>query len=307
MSNNLPQISIIVPSYNQSAYLGETLQALIQQSYPNLQIIVIDGGSHDESVAVIQQYDPFIHYWVSEQDAGQSDAICKGFARATGEIITFCNSDDYYLPDTLVDVAKAYQANPNCGVIVGGFQYVDAKSDPLGGTHWPQLTVETPYDLSLGPPGIYRLHQAAAFFTRHALDNVGRYVRQDLTYTMDRELLYRVCRRYPIVTRQKLYAAFRLHEASKSVADQSPFADEFAHLYRSLKTGNQEEDRRREQMARYHLAKGHIKVAKTSSDWKTRTSQMIQAGRIYPHYLVSKQYYYAWYLLLRKHLAIRLI
>ena len=296
--STLPRISIVTPSYNQARYLEETINSILGQGYPNLEYIVIDGGSEDESADTINRYAEKIAYWVSEADKGQSDAICKGFEKCTGDIITFCNSDDIYLPNTLFDVARAYQENHDCGAIVGAFYFIDAHSQTLSEPHPPQLSVKTPYDFSLGPPGIYRLHQASAFFTRHALDTVGRFVRHDLHYTMDRELLYRVARQYPIVTRPMTYAGFRLHDQSKSVADHKPFAEEFALLYRSLKNGVPIEDRQREQMARYHLGKGYIKIAKSTPKWGQRIKAMGLAACYYPKYLSQKSYYYVWYQLL---------
>lgn len=94
-----PKLSIIVPSYNQGAYIEETLLSIINQDYPNKELIIIDGGSTDNSVSIIKKYEQHIVYWVSEKDNGQSHAINKGFARATGDYIAWMNSDDLYYKD----------------------------------------------------------------------------------------------------------------------------------------------------------------------------------------------------------------
>lgn len=289
-----PRISIVTPSFNQAAYLEKTLGAIIEQNYASVEHIVIDGGSVDGSVEILHRYDDALAYWVSEPDGGQSDAINKGFAVCTGDIITFCNSDDFYLPGTFEDVAAAYCDHPDAGAIVGGFVYVDKKEQRTSTVRWPRLDVETPYDLTLGPPGVYRLHQAACFFTRKALDEVGRYVRTDLNYVMDRELLYRVARQFPIVLRHKPYAAFRLHDDSKSVSQIYPFYQEFARLYLEGMTGNATDDRLRRSMARRFLAKGCLKMGGALESRSERAKMLLQALRHDPRLVTQRGYYARW-------------
>ena len=103
-----PRISIVTPSYNQGHYLEETIRSVLLQGYPNLEYIVIDGGSQDNSLEIIQKYQPWIAYWHSQPDRGQADALNQGFARATGEICAYLNSDDLFLPNTLFSVAIAF-------------------------------------------------------------------------------------------------------------------------------------------------------------------------------------------------------
>jgi glycosyltransferase involved in cell wall biosynthesis len=270
------------------------MDSILEQDYPNLEYIVIDGGSVDGSIEIIQSYEDQLTYWISEADKGQSDAINKGFARATGDIITFCNSDDLYLPGTLGDVAETFQKNLDCGAIVGGFRYIDEKGQFTSGTRMPVLRVETPYDLTLGPPGVYRLHQVATFFTAHALDAAGRFVRTDMKYVLDRELLYRVARRFQIVTREKAYAAFRLHKHSKSVSQILSFAEEFGLLYEQNLSGQQNEDRQRQRLADHHRAKGYLKFAMEASTRKQAALALGRALLYRPGYLAQKGYYARW-------------
>jgi len=106
--NNYPKISIVTPSYNQGKYIEETILSVLNQDYPNLEYIIIDGGSNDNSVEIIKKYENKLKYWISEKDSGQTNAINKGFEHATGEIFAYLNSDDVYLPNTLHLVAKLF-------------------------------------------------------------------------------------------------------------------------------------------------------------------------------------------------------
>ncbi|MBE9100650.1 glycosyltransferase family 2 protein [Vacuolonema iberomarrocanum] len=116
---NLPRISIITPSFNQGMFIADTIQSVLQQDYPNLEYIVIDGGSTDGSVEIIRKYELQIDYWVSEPDRGQSDAIRKGFARCTGNLWNWLNSDDVLEPEALWKLAIAYQTNPHATIYAG--------------------------------------------------------------------------------------------------------------------------------------------------------------------------------------------
>lgn len=106
--NNYPKISIVTPSYNQGKYIEETILSVLNQSYPNLEYIIIDGGSTDNSVEIIKKYENKLKFWISEKDSGQTNAINKGFEHATGDIFAYLNSDDVYLPNTLHLIAKLF-------------------------------------------------------------------------------------------------------------------------------------------------------------------------------------------------------
>jgi glycosyltransferase involved in cell wall biosynthesis len=113
-----PMISIVTPNYNYGQFIEETIRSVLLQGYPNLEYIVIDGGSTDDSVEIIKKYEPWLTYWVSEKDKGQANAINKGFQRASGEILAYINSDDYYLPNAFTRVARAFSETQN-DLIVG--------------------------------------------------------------------------------------------------------------------------------------------------------------------------------------------
>ncbi len=128
----MPRISVIMPSYNQAAFLADALESALSQQHPNFECIVIDGGSTDGSVDIIRSYEDRLSYWVSEPDDGQSHAMNKGFARARGSILTWLNSDDILLPGALQRVAEAAWRFPRCQWFAGNTVLIDAALIILG-------------------------------------------------------------------------------------------------------------------------------------------------------------------------------
>jgi glycosyltransferase involved in cell wall biosynthesis len=128
---NLPSISIVTCSYQQGRFLDATIRSVLNQQYSSLEYIVIDGGSKDESPAIIASNAPSLSYWVSEKDNGQTDALKKGFARATGEIQGWLCSDDILLPGALQVVGEFFRDNPNVGAVYGDALWIDADGKPL--------------------------------------------------------------------------------------------------------------------------------------------------------------------------------
>lgn len=120
-----PKLSIITPSFNQGAFIERTIDSVLTQGYQNLEFIIIDGGSTDQSVDVIKKYERHLTYWVSERDRGQSHAINKGFSRSSGDCLTWLNSDDWYPPDTLSIVAETFISKPAADIVVGSGEMID--------------------------------------------------------------------------------------------------------------------------------------------------------------------------------------
>lgn len=289
----LPCISIVTPSYNQAQFLEETVRSVLDQKYPNLEYIVIDGGSTDGSVEIIRKYEKHLAYWISEADRGQSHAINKGFKKATGDLITFQNSDDIYLPGTFWDIAGRWCHMQEYGAIVGAFYYIDThqiRETPV----MPKLPNDGPVDLVLADPAIWRLHQVSTFYTREALDAVGRYVREDLNYTMDRELLYRVSKNYKILLADKPYGAFRWHGAGKSLSNYLAADLEYADLHNSYVYSDAKSTRRKRKVADYRRAKGYVRYAKSSSNRWISIKYLLSAVYCRPHLLFDGGFYLTW-------------
>jgi len=290
-----PKISMMVPSYLRGEYIEETLRSIILQGYPNLELIVMDGGSNDGTVDILQYYDSYITYWESKKDKGQSNGINKALEHCTGDIITFQNSDALYLPGTFFRIAAMYNKQPDAGVFAGGFYNMNPDSERISEDIPAFLTTGSPVDLTLGPPNAYRIHQNAVFFSRHAVDAVGRYVREDLDFTMDREWLYRIVKRYSVVLSPETFGAFRKHPESKSTHSIRPFAAEWAALHREFKNGNRQEDIRREAMARFRLYRGEIQYAKLTESRREQRGALLQALRYKPSALFDRAYLSLWY------------
>jgi glycosyltransferase involved in cell wall biosynthesis len=142
----LPRISVVTPSFNQGPFLERTIHSVLDENYPNLEYIIIDGGSTDGSVEIIKRYERHLAYWVSEPDGGQSNAINKGLNRATGTILTWLNSDDYYMPGALEIIGAAAEAHPEGGVYVGAGDIVNATGTVLDHRDPPSvISLETMY------------------------------------------------------------------------------------------------------------------------------------------------------------------
>lgn len=217
---NLPKISIVIPSYNQGQYLEETLLSVIDQQYPNLELFVVDGGSNDNSVEIIKRYEQYLTWWVSEKDSGQSEAINKGFQKATGEIISWLCSDDLLTSDSLNTVAAHFsKVSGSIGLIHGGaIVFEQDKKETIIFNY--QTPCKEAYLAGMVFP------QPAAFFRKSCLDQVG-LLNETLHYGMDHELFQRlslVCEFLPI---NGVLAKYRLHGQSKSVAENTGFIDDW--------------------------------------------------------------------------------
>lgn len=208
---NYPLVSIITPSFNQARFLEETIQSVLKQNYPKLEYIIIDGGSTDGSVDIIRKYSRHLAYWESAPDKGQTDAINKGFARATGEIIAWLNSDDIYLPHAIHDAVAFLQANPETGLVYGDCNFIDAQNRVIG--RFP--AAQTNYKKLRR--GYVHIPQQAAFF-RASLWRQVAPLDDSFYFAMDYDLWVRLAKLAPLAYTRRLWAAFRLHGDAKTVA-----------------------------------------------------------------------------------------
>ncbi len=188
MSDYTPKVSIVTPSYNQAEFLEETILSVRAQDYPNIEHIIIDGGSDDGSVEIIKKYEDSLAFWVSEADNGQSDAINKGFRKATGDIVAWLNSDDLYFPHAVSTAVRHFQANRNLGLFYADCVFIDEHSDFIR-----YFTEREEFDLDRLLSFSDFIMQPTTFFSREKLFEVG-LLDEDRHFTMDWDLWCRLAK-----------------------------------------------------------------------------------------------------------------
>jgi glycosyltransferase involved in cell wall biosynthesis len=180
-TEQLPKMSIVTPSFNQGSFLEKTIVSVLNQNYPNLEYIIYDGGSTDNSVEIIRKYQKYLKFWKSEPDKGQSDAIAKGFAMATGDILAWLNSDDVYWPGALHVAGRFFAQHPTIDVIYGNSYTIDDQDRILRETRSVKFSKYGFLTRS------FSLHQASMFWRRQLYQKVEG-VDLDLSLIMDIDL-----------------------------------------------------------------------------------------------------------------------
>ena len=213
-----PVISVIVPSYNQAPYLEATLESILHQVGVETEVIVVDGGSTDGSVEIIRRYADKLAWWVSEKDRGQAHAIMKGARRATGEIITWLNSDDLYEPGALRKVIQAFERSPDAAAVYGDYYILRPDGRKV-------LKEKIDFDWNICVHAYMMTPQPATFFARWAWDRVGG-VDESLTHCMDYDLVLKVGKIGRILHIREPLACFRLHPESKTSKARGHFRRE---------------------------------------------------------------------------------
>ena len=215
---SLPLITLVTPSYNQASYLERTIRSVLDQGYPNLEYIIMDGGSQDGSVEIIERYADRLHYWQSAPDGGQTAAINAGWRKGDGEVLAWLNSDDYYLPRALWLAGEYFRDHPETWVMYGSMQLVDSAGLPIGYTGEPfrRRTMITSRDV---------IPQPSSFIRRTAIEQVGE-MNESLRYVMDLEIFLRIAERSEPVYVPQVLSAQTVHAEAKTVKDRWPMGDE---------------------------------------------------------------------------------
>lgn len=210
--------SIVTPSFNQMQYLEQTLRSVLDQDYTRIEYIVIDGASTDGSVELIRKYGDRLAYWVSEKDSGQAEAINKGLARATGEIVAWINSDDFYFPGAIASAVKAFEAHPEVGLVYGDTAAVDEKGEFIHFPKYAQWVLEDLLTFNI-------IGQPAVFMRRDVLLQAG-FLDPTYHFLLDHQLWIRMAAHAPMIYVPERWAAGRFHEAAKNVAQAAKFGEE---------------------------------------------------------------------------------
>jgi glycosyltransferase involved in cell wall biosynthesis len=208
-----PSISIVTPSYNQGQFIEETIRSVLLQGYPNLEYIVIDGNSSDESIQIIKKYASWLKYWTSEPDRGQSSAINKGLKHCSGDIFNWINSDDLLTPGALHTVAIAWHNTPH--VIIAGcvINFHEEGSENLISPN--ALSLENFVNIRKARKCIMRWHQPGTFLPGTEVRRIGG-LQENLRFGMDHFLMIGLFQRCNVVYVPDILARFRLHNSSKT-------------------------------------------------------------------------------------------
>ena len=208
----------MTPSYNQAKYIEQTLRSVLEQDYPRVEYLVVDGQSTDSSVELIKKYADTLAWWVSEKDSGQSEAINKGLARTKGEIIAWLNSDDYYLPGTLSSVVKVFEDNPDVLMVYGDMRAVDEHGRTLNTLKYKQLSLQDLLCFQI-------IGQPSVFFRREAYEKAGGL---DTTFhfLLDHHLWIRIAQAGKILHVPQIWSVARYHAAAKNRAKAAEFGQE---------------------------------------------------------------------------------
>jgi glycosyltransferase involved in cell wall biosynthesis len=207
---DLPLVSIITPSFNQAPYIEETIKSVLTQDYPRVEYIIVDGGSTDGTVDIIKKHENKIAWWVSEKDKGQTDAINKGFARATGDILAWINSDDTYEPGAISAAIKYLQEHPDVGMIYGDCNFINETGKVIGRFN----SVQTSHRLIR--QGYVHIPQQTMFFRADLWKQVGP-LDPSFYFAMDYDLWTRISARSEIKYVPQTWANFRLHTSGKTI------------------------------------------------------------------------------------------
>lgn len=204
-----PLVSIVTPAYNHAPYIEATIRSVLDQDYPNLEYIIVDGGSTDGSVEIIRRFSDRLAWWVSEPDKGQTDAINKGFARARGSILAWLNSDDTYEPGAIADAVQSLLEHPAAAMVYGDTNFINENGQITG--HFPAAQT----DYARLRQGYVHIPQPASFFRGDLWRKVGP-LDPSFYFAMDYDLWVRLARLAPLLYIPHTWANFRVHLSGKT-------------------------------------------------------------------------------------------
>lgn len=218
---SLPKISIVTPSYDQAEFLERTILSVLNQNYPNLEYIIIDGGSTDGSVEIIRKYERYLAYWVSEKDNGPAAAINKGFKMTTGDIFAYLNSDDVYLPETLFSMINIFKSNTEHALVYGHVYMIDEDEHMLN----PNVAVALPFNVDEYLYGIFSIPQQGSFWKRDLYEKLNGFNEKNRTCWDGEFFVKASINGFKFYRINDILACFRIHP--KSISGSGRLASEY--------------------------------------------------------------------------------
>jgi glycosyltransferase involved in cell wall biosynthesis len=276
---NSPRITIVTPSYQQAEFLEQTIQSVLSQNIDGLEYLIADGGSKDGSVDIIRKYESHLAWWVSEKDNGQSDAVNKGLQHASGEIIGWINSDDYFLPGTLEYVLGYFESHPEIGMIYGDLLAVDEHGNSINLIRYDDWGLLDLMRFEI-------IGQPSVFFRRHVLEQSGLLdVSFDLL--MDHHFWLKMASVTQIKYVPKTLAAARYHSKAKNMSKGALYAEDTFRIVDWMKTEPKlkdlwEKNQRQILAGAYHLSAFYITEGK---QWKQAVVSYLNCFSRSPGYI----------------------
>jgi glycosyltransferase involved in cell wall biosynthesis len=276
-----PLVSVIVPSFNQGRFIRETIDSILSQDYRPLEILVIDGGSTDNTVEVLQSYGdrPQLKWW-SERDDGVTDAVNKGLSRAAGEIFAIQSSDDVYLPGAIRAAVEAMDAHDDVALVYGDVEYIDENSRVLG-----QDTLE-PFDLKRYLGRFSYIPQPSTFFRASVAKEIGSW-RKEVSYAADADYWLRIATRHKVKRLDRVLASYRYHSEQRDT-QRAKIARDWEQAVRDLLASTQlDQQTRRFALMGIHLARYHYTP---ESEWVRRSHHVYSAAAANPFAVIDRDF-----------------
>ena len=262
-----PLVSIIIPSYNQGRYIRETIQSCLDQNYRPIEILILDGGSKDDTVPVLNSFDaPELHWW-SESDGGVVDAVNKGLQRASGDILTIQSSDDVFLPGAITAAVSTLLQNPVAGLVYGDVEYIDADSRVTG------ADVQGMFDLAEYLGRFMYIPQPGTCFTRAVLHAAGGW-RENYSYAADADFWIRIAQQFPVCKIDRFVGRYRYHPEQRDLKRDSIARDWEGAINTLLSSGKLNSRQHRYARMGIHLA--YYRYAPEMA-WIYRTQELYAA------------------------------
>lgn len=279
MTGGTPRVSVVVPSYNQGRYLKEALDSILTQDYRPLEVMVVDGGSRDETLSVLRSYGSIPELkWSSAPDDGVCDAVNKGLAGTTGEIVAIQSSDDAYVPGAIAAAVDAFANAPQAGIVFGDVEHIDEQSRITG----RDLQASFSVDEYLGR--FCYIPQPAALFRRAVLKDVAGW-RTSVSYVADADFWMRVALRHPVAKVDRVLARYRYHPEQRDT-QRSRLARDWEASVDELLSAQALTPRQR-RFARMGI---HLAWYRYSDDWRARTLRLYRAALANPPGLLDPRF-----------------